>query len=234
AVGGVISAGVSIRAYSFNPMTNIATSLSSASPGIDIQEVRWASDKCYLAASGSGVGTNIFVYPFSGTSLGTPATATFGDTANFLVWSPDGKYIAIGGVTPQGVKVYRFSRTLFSLSFQSSVPASGDVIGLDWSPSGEFLSVSYSTGSFINLNFRIYNALEFTAAKNIIKNNVVYCSNGDSLPSGIGISGSSLSNLIIGNTAYENEFDYEFVTNVFNSGINGSPSILENVSVPPY
>ncbi|MGE0206340.1 MAG: right-handed parallel beta-helix repeat-containing protein [Candidatus Babeliales bacterium] len=231
AVGGVVDAGISIGVFRFNPMTNAVTSLSSASPGIQINGVRWSPDKRYLAACGTGAGTNIFIYPFDGTTLGTPATATFGATASSLDWSPDGKYIGVGGTAARGIRVYRFSRTLFSLSSPSIVLFGGGGItfeGVEWSPSGEF---------FVSSNqilITVYSALVFSAIRNLVKNNVVYCNNGDSLPSGLGISGSSFSNMIIGNQAYNNQFNYEFVTNVYKGGINGGSSILENISVAPY
>ncbi|MGE0207333.1 MAG: WD40 repeat domain-containing protein, partial [Candidatus Babeliales bacterium] len=242
AVGGPVSGGASIKVFSFSPEVQGADPLSYeaarpvifrslASPGIDIQEVRWSPDKRYLAACGNGAGTNIFVYTFNnGTTLGSsPATATFGATANSLDWSPDGKYIGVGGINTQGLRIYGFSRTAFSLSSPSIVGVTSTINGVSWSPSGEFFATADN-----GLLVTVYNALVFNAIMNIVKNNIVYGNNGNSLPSGLGISGSSFSNIIVSNTAYNNQFDYEFVTNVFSSGINGSPSILENVSVPPY
>ena len=57
---------------------------------------------------------------------------------------------------------------------------------------------------------------------------------------GVGISGSSIANMIIGNTAYnnppvsENFFvpsNYYFVTNVFNQAFGQGPTALQNISL---
>jgi len=48
---------------------------------------------------------------------------------------------------------------------------------------------------------------------------------------GIGISGSSVSNMIMQNTAYNNPFNYTFVTNVFNPLLSQMPSALQNIAL---
>ncbi|MGE0207332.1 MAG: right-handed parallel beta-helix repeat-containing protein, partial [Candidatus Babeliales bacterium] len=213
AVGGpVTGGGYSIGVYSFNPAFQLPLGdkfltllLTTASPGVAINRVKWSPDKRYLAAIDAGGG--LFVYTFDGTTLGTtPATATVSAVANDFDWSPDGKYIAVAH--DQGLDVYRFSRSLFSLSLQDTLSTGSQSLAVAWSPTGEFLALPILQGfpsTPVN-TLNIYNALEFTATKNIIKNNVVYGNNGNSLPSGLGISGSSFSNLIIGNTAYNNQF----------------------------
>ena len=75
--------------------------------------------------------------------------------------------------------------------------------------------------------------VELTTTQNVIKNNLVYCNQHDVMgtTTGIGISGSSSSNLIIGNVAYNNTQNYEFVTNVFNPLFQNAPSDLQNISL---
>ena len=75
--------------------------------------------------------------------------------------------------------------------------------------------------------------LELTTTQNVIKNNLVYCNQHDVMgtTTGIGISGSSSSNFIIGNIAYNNAQNYEFVTNVFNPLFQNAPSDLQNISL---
>ncbi len=46
----------------------------------------------------------------------------------------------------------------------------------------------------------------------------------------MGISGSSIANLIINNTSYNNPFNYSFVTNIFNQFFNENPSRLQNIA----
>ena len=57
---------------------------------------------------------------------------------------------------------------------------------------------------------------------------------------GVGISGSSIGNMIIGNTAYNNPpvssnffvpSNYYFVTNVFNQAFGQAPTALQNISL---
>ena len=57
---------------------------------------------------------------------------------------------------------------------------------------------------------------------------------------GVGISGSSIGNMIIGNTAYDNPpvssnffvpSNYYFVTNVFNQLFGQAPTLLQNISL---
>ncbi len=51
---------------------------------------------------------------------------------------------------------------------------------------------------------------------------------GGSLSQGFGISGSSIKNMIIGNTAYGSSCNYAFVTNQFNQLFNQEPSAVQS------
>ena len=76
--------------------------------------------------------------------------------------------------------------------------------------------------------------LESTTTQNIIKDNIVYDNQHEVLSTstsiGIGISASSC-NLVIGNVAYNNVDNYQFVTNVFNPLFGIAPSALQNISL---
>ena len=74
---------------------------------------------------------------------------------------------------------------------------------------------------------------ESTTTQNIIKNNLVYCNQHDVMgtTTGIGISDASSCNLIIGNIAYNNAQNYEFVTNIFDPDTQNAPSALQNISL---
>lgn len=84
----------------------------------------------------------------------------YGNVWESMSWSPDGKYLAIGGflANPVGLGVdnshdsvvlYRFTgSTLVTVTSQSfSSDLSGHVFGLDWSPDQKFLAVSGERGS---------------------------------------------------------------------------------------
>ena len=96
----------------------------------------------------------------------------------------------------------------------------------------------------IEEELQIFTGFNFPS-KNVIKDNTVYCNGHDVSATftgavGVGISGSSISNMIIGNTAYNNPpsttnffvpSNYQFVTNVFNQLFGQAPSDLQNISL---
>ena len=135
----------------------------------------------------------------------------------------------------------RSSNTLSSSGTQSgSITLGTNSSRVKWSPDGEFILLGVddvaSTG-----NVYIFEILSFPS-NNIIKGNTVYCNSGGSIPSGVGISGSSIANMIIQNNAYSNPLhhaayepmvgsNYIFVTNVFNQYFQNQPTLLQNISI---
>ncbi|MGE0206560.1 MAG: WD40 repeat domain-containing protein, partial [Candidatus Babeliales bacterium] len=212
-----------IVVYSFN---GVALSfVTSVSPGLGtINSVNWSPDGQYLAAGTSG-GT-ILVYSFNGVALSFVTSVAPGlGSITSINWLPDGQYLAAG--TGGGtILVYSFNGVALSL-FISIVPGLGAISSVNWSPDGQYLAVGTTSAILV---YPVFPPLR----NNIIKNNIVYCNVSNGSSDGIGISGVSFANLIIGNTAYQNDSNYQFVLNVYSGGVNGSPGLLQNVSIPPY
>ena len=91
--------------------------------------------------------------------------------------------------------------------------------GIAWSPDGQYL-LATTLQAPPTPNILMYEAISFPS-QCVIKGNVVYCNSGGVNPQGVGISGSSIANYIVGNTAYSNpcvpfagiDSNYVFVTN---------------------
>lgn len=66
---------------------------------------------------------------------------------------------------------------------------------------------------------------------NIIRNCTLYANTSDDELLGIGLSGSSATNVIITNISYNNPTNYENVTNIFDPNTETAPSLLQNVSL---
>lgn len=208
-----------------------------------IRKLDISSDGQYIAGTSSEFAVYdgiVFVYRIS--TMGTLEFVTdFVTTVvNFpieIVWSPDGRYLALGGTPGVGgeLELFQFDPgvpALFSVSGPNITPQA-TVRALDWSPDGQFLLVGDDTESIL-----IYQTLSFPS-KNVIKDNTVYCnSTGGSYSRGIGISGSSIANMVIQNTAYANPItpfmvttNYAFVQNVFNQQFGQGPTSLQNISL---
>ena len=226
-----------VRVYSFDRTTKtlgstpVTLNLARAGFGVD-----WTPDGKYLGIfRNEGSGTNTLVYEWDGSSLtfvaGADATASaFGKCR----WSPDGNYLAAGPRNFTGTRsfnVYRFDRSAaelqlidtFETTFRSQVLGSPG-----WSPDGELLTFVGPPTAGQEWMY-VVSGIQFPTG-NVIQNNKIYCNSGNGSPSGVGISGSSISNMIIGNSAFDNPFNYQFVTNVFNQLFGFGPSILQNIS----
>lgn len=234
--GGYIAAGLAngeVRVYSYDPNANTATLTETITPFQGVNQVRFSFDGKFLGAVGNNVGNFLEVYSFD-SSNGT-LTSVVGTAApivgagNRLDWSPDAQLIAVGDNA--GATILGFSQQNSTLTFRDSVSNGTFANSVNWSPSGSFFFLAGP--SVGGVNGVLYNAYTFPT-KNILKNNVLYCNIGNQCPSGFGISGSSLGNLIVGNIAYENKFNYQFVANVAFGGLLSNPTLVENISVQGY
>ena len=202
-----------------------------------IRGIQWSPDGKYVAIGGDsitgGTGDEFQIFSFdSANGTITSVAGALSGTVRSISWSPNGQYIVIGGQTITGntdeeFQIFKFNRSTNSLDFITSALPGDDLQSVNWSPDGRFIAIGNNSTTADN-DFEIYTAFDFPS-RNIIQNNKLYCnSNGFS---GCGISGSSISNMIIGNTSFDNPFNYVFVTNVFNQLFGDEPTKLQNVSL---
>ena len=206
-----------------------------------VNSVNWSPDGQYVAVGGNGLtggtGDELQIFRFDRaagilTSITGALPEASNDSVNSVNWSPDGQYVVLGaGVSGGELQIFRFDRAGGILtSITGALGTAGFVQSVNWSPDGQFLAVG--GGGFTGDEFQILTGLQFPS-KNVIKNNTVYCNSGGEIPSGVGISGSNIANLIIGNTSYSNPIpsgenapivssNYEFVTNAFDANTSGN------------
>ena len=247
--GRFLAAGISsgdaqlIRVYEFDPsaQTLIQVATPNVIPGNSVLEVNWSPDGRFLAAGiSSGDAQRIRVYAFDPIAqtliqVATPNPIPM-STVNSVNWSPDGRFLAAGifSTDTQLIRVYEFdpsAQTLIQVATPNVIPSSF-VSSVNWSSDGSFLATGNSSDSY---RIRIYNILDFPL-KNIITNNTVYCNHHDVNATytgsvGVGISGSSIGNLIIQNSSYNHPFNYVFVQNEFNPIASDEPTLLQNLGL---
>jgi WD40 repeat protein len=237
--------GATIYLYSFSPATQTLTQVDSHSfgGGGQLLDVAWSPNGKYVAV----VGTNnsdliIFQLNNNTQTLQQMILQAIGIQLTSVAWSPDGNYIMTGGGSSVGnsLRMFRFDPGAPALTLLASTnpdTSYDDINSIAWSPDGQWVAIAGAIYGPTNHNIFIVNALTFPHA-NLINNNVVYCNSGGSVPFGIGISGSSIANMIIQNTAYSNplspfmvDTSYAFVPNVFNQRFGQGPTLLQNIAI---
>ncbi len=256
AIGGSFATGGPLVVYNFNRSTEKLTEVDSASPdGIansSIVSLSWSPDGQFLAVglddSSQTLANELFIYTFNRTTqtltqvdARTPSAISNTNVVKTVDWSPNGHYLVIGGVmdSDQDIFLYQFNRATEQLTqVASASPGNSNnvVNSIDWSPDGTYLAIGLQNGETGD-NIFIDTGLVFPM-NNVINNNTVYCDSGSNSPGGIGISGSSITNLIIGNVAYSNPVNpaivssnYQFVCNVFNPSFGDAPTALQNIAL---
>ena len=145
AVGGNAS-GAQVQVYSFSGSS--LTLAASFAYGALIRSVNWSPDGKFLAVGSDSPlsGNEVQVFAFSGYSLSLVAFIDYGSSASSTVWSlnwsPDGRFLAIGGHLPLSgneAQVYSFSGT--SLTLAASVDYGTYVRSVNWSPDGRYLAI---------------------------------------------------------------------------------------------
>ncbi len=195
--------------------------------------VSWSPFEDFVAAvRNTGADNEVEVYLFDPNSgVSSYAALNPGLNTNTVDWSPDGKLLAVGydSGSEDEVTIYRFDRLTSSQGSLTKVAGFNTGINVEtvkWSSDGQYLAAGMASGN----ELQVYRVYDFPS-KNIIKNNTVYCNTNGTY--GAGISGSSIANLIIQNTSYNNPFNYVFVQNVFNECFGLGPSLLQNISLNP-
>jgi dipeptidyl aminopeptidase/acylaminoacyl peptidase len=242
AIAGDISAidANTHRVYSFVPSPAALTVSASANFGANLNAIAWANEGinnyCYLAVGGQTNGGSIqaAVYSFTPSPAAlvqTTATANPGATVYSVSWASNYNYLALSGESSAGIttRTYLFSRAATAALTQlASATNDATVTSVSWSPDGRMLA-SVNDITTDNQEIRIQRALSFPQ-NNIITGNIIFCSNsGASCPRGVGISGSSIANVITHNLVYNAASPYQFVPNIFDGTADGTPSPLQNV-----
>lgn len=255
AIGGIIlgNTGYDLFIYRFNSDTETLTEVISAAVDGNINQtvrsVSWSPDGEFLAVGGTFGGFtsfDLFIYQFNRDPISLTKVAAInpggGDTSDGIRsvdWSPDGKYLAIGGIlsgTPaDDVIIYTFNTVSFALTQIASVnPDAGssneEVRSVDWSYDGFYLAIGGVFQGTTNFDAIIYQ-LQNIPQNNIIRSCTTYANPSPTAEYGIGMSADSSTNIVIGNLSYNNPDNYQGVTNIFDPDTQDAPSILQNVSL---
>jgi len=239
-----------IEIYKFDPnniiryVDDFATGLNG-SLGIDV--IKSCANN-YIIAIGGDTDSNpkdIQVYSYDGQLNSNPtliAQAEHGGDIMTVRWSEDGTSLIVSGDADGNGKEVK----LFGFNCEGDInnrlqelcaynyPGNSTATDLDFSPNQKFIvsvgeNVTTPDGDIDTVIFELY----YTPTKNIIRNNEVSSCRGGL--GGIGISADSMSNLVIQNIAYENGINYSSgIFNKYVGGLNGNPSNIINLSVPPY
>ena len=250
-----VGSGVGTQVFRFDRATESLQFVDGVSTSFN--SVSWSPDGHYIAGGFFGVGNTLQVFRFDYATESLQLVDNDGLTSGGVLtvsWSPDGNYIVVGGGSLIGsneLQVFRFDRASENLQFVAgALGPDGSVTTALWSPDGNYIAVGLSSLSGNNNEFQMLSGIQFPM-KNVITNNIVYCNGNDltitattgqtfASSGGVGISGSSVANMIIGNTAYNNPpssdnfivgSNYQFVTNVFNQKFGQAPSALQNISL---
>ena len=234
-----------LQILKFNRTTETVTTVASALPAGQVTGGEWSPDGEYLSVGGiSLTGGTLQIFKFNRTTetLSTILSTSPGTQVWSARWTSDGKYLAISGVlTSNKFQIWRFNRSAQTITKVAEGLGTAGISAyeLAWAPDGLYVAV---VGDNITPHeFQIFSGLRFPE-KNVIKGNTVYCNSGGRFPSGIGISAPSISNMVIGNTAFNNpiprganapivELNYAFVTNVFNQLFGDAPTALQSISL---
>jgi len=190
----------------------------------------------FVAVVGDGPSDQLEIFTYDGaTSLATFAKESH-DSADLksVKWGPNGKYILVAGDDAAGneVKIYYFNpfaTTKLTLHDQGAL-AGGNATACDWSASGRYVIAVGQTSS--GDDTAIYEVANVPTACKIESNNICNTTGG---PWSIGLYGTAAINLIIKNIGYENDDNFSpKIFNVFEDGLQGHPTVIENISIPPY
>lgn len=249
-VTGDVRSNISAATYPFDRTTKtvIESSIITMSPDpgntVDSYGCSWSYDDKYLAVvSALNSSANTRIYRFDGSNFTLVestdnSAALTGGAAGLrgakIRWSPDGRFLAVSGTgatTGDILKLYSFDRDSETLTqIDTFNNGSGlSTISISWAPDGSSLLMTNQVTAN-DVIARIFDGIIFPE-KNILMHNTVYCNSGASGPQGVGISGSSIKNMIVQNSSFDNAFNYHFVTNAFNQLFGDGPTLLQNLEV---
>ncbi len=201
----------------------------------DPYTLKWSKQGKFLIVGGervmSGGNNSLRLFAFDKDTKTLDFNSSVNQDTGFDVRSLDcsteGKYIVVVGDS-NDIKVYEFDLCSSSFNELQTVTYGANLKSVSWSPDGRSIAVGGELNG--DVSAQLYSALTFPS-KNVIKGNTVYCNSGGVCPDGVGLSGSSLCNMIIGNVAYNNPVNYAYVTNVFDNRSSNGPTDIQNIAM---
>jgi len=200
--------------------------------------VKWSPTGAYLAIGGA-VGADdktVRVLKFNGVVLQELPAATYGKGAAIksLAWSPNGRYLVVAGENDDNddeVRILQFDGTSL-IEIPGLVYDHNHVINtVSWTNHGFNLAVG---GNVAQEDLVVFSVMNYPT-KCLIDGNKI-CNTQRYGFGAIGISGSSVNNMIIRNICYEN--DVNVSEGVFNTSFDGLVGSISNsffnIAVPPY
>ena len=142
---------VAIDTQAGSEITGLGTGVGLKDYTVTASCVAFSPDGRYVAVGALNSNANLYIYAFNGaTALGSPiASMGMGGSANAIpamAWSPDGKFLAMGGDGAVGLRIVRFNGTATLASINT--PAFGLIVNsVSWSPDGRYLAVGGNNGN---------------------------------------------------------------------------------------
>ncbi|MCK5632258.1 hypothetical protein KAH94_00755 [bacterium] len=249
ATGGHSSTGgweVKIFGFTGGALPTVAT-YDYGTDGVAIlRTVAWSPIGRFIALSGEkpdtgpGTGDELQILSFNGTSLSFVTSENYGPTDIIIystVWSPNGKYLVIGGdkgpggpVIDNRLQLFSFDGLTLSLEKDVTYPTNDNdiVYGLSWSPSGRYIAAG--VGKNVQDDLVVYDAMH-APSYCFANNNIVCDTNAFGFFMGTGIFGSGNS-MFTSNISCNNNVNYTYgIPNVFN-GDHNSQRPFDNISLP--
>jgi len=229
-----------IVVYDSDDLSRIVSTV--ASTGLAVNDIDWNPIACcarrYLAAVGETDGTsNIEIFEFEGTTIGSIETAEFDRVLHSIKWSPRGKDFLVTS-TDHNVGVFTFDPSAAAGSRVTEVFSYATAIGndtaqspiyADWSPCGNYIVIAGATGTVEATSYNV----EVIKVGETVENNVVEgcrIANICGGLCGLGIWGCGCKNLIDDNVVCCSGVPYSSgVYARYLGGLLGTAGYLENL-----
>jgi Periplasmic component of the Tol biopolymer transport system len=142
--------------YSFDrqygTLTLVASQLTRGTSGESVNSVSWSPNGQFLVAGGlelsGNTGNELQVFSFNRvagtlTFVTSAISVTSTEQVTSVDWSPDGQYIAVGGIVlNKSLKVFKFDTSPGILTLVAEALGNTDnVYSVSWSPDGQYIAV---------------------------------------------------------------------------------------------
>jgi WD40 repeat protein len=113
--------------------------------GNELQSLSWHPNGSLIAAGGNT--SNINIYLFTGSAINDVTSVVYSGSVSVktVIWSPDGRYLAVGGESSIGVKIYQFTGS--ALNLVATAAYSNAVESISWSPDGRYVVAGGSSNN---------------------------------------------------------------------------------------